>query len=230
MSLNSHQDIRQSIERRILSGEWALGARIPDEAKLAEEYGCARTTVNRALRALAENGMVIRKRKGGTRVNPAPVKQARLEIPVLREQVEASDGIYRHQVLNMSVTAPPADVRNQLRLSPKQKAFYIETIHLADEKPYAFEVRWVNMTAVPGIVDAPFEELSINEWLVRTVPFSSGEVRFSAIGADKAVASALDTKVGQALFVIDRTTWLGDAFITMMKLYYREGHVLHSRL
>ncbi|HBN93299.1 MAG TPA: GntR family transcriptional regulator, partial [Hyphomonas sp.] len=99
MTKMTHQIIRQSILERIQKGEWGLGDLIPGEASLAEEYGCARTTINRALQGLADEGLVVRKRKGGTRVCNMPVRQARFDIPIVREQVEAFGGHYRHQVL-----------------------------------------------------------------------------------------------------------------------------------
>ena len=37
---NSHHDIRQALRDRIESGEWQLGALIPGEMALADEYGC----------------------------------------------------------------------------------------------------------------------------------------------------------------------------------------------
>ncbi len=71
------QSIRAEGLRRIHDGLWAPGARIPDEADLAGEFGCARATVNRALRSLAEDGFLERRRKGGTRVALTPVRKAR---------------------------------------------------------------------------------------------------------------------------------------------------------
>lgn len=230
MTTNSHAAIRESLLERIQAGEWALGDRIPDEIDLAAEYGCARTTVNRALRALADDGLIVRKRKGGTRVNPFPMRKATLDIPVLREQIESTGGAYRHQTIEQKLKTPPASVRTRLRLKTGQKALYMETMHLADERPFAFEVRWVNTIAVPEILDAPLDALSANEWLVKTVPFSSGDVAFKAVSADKKVSKALEAQEGAAIFVVDRTTWLGDEFITTMKLYYREGYQLYSKL
>jgi len=226
----SHHSIRRSILDRIHSGEWALGDLIPSEASLAEEYGCARTTINRALQALADTGLLVRKRKGGTRVCQMPVRQAKFEIPIIREQVEANGSHYRHQLLAKKVKTPPAAIRTRLSISPETRALYLETIHLADDRPYAFERRWVNMLAIPKVSEAPLESLSVNEWLVKTVPFSSGDVTFSAMNATKKVAKALDTKAETAIFVIDRTTWFQDEFVTTMKLYYMRGYQLYSRL
>jgi GntR family histidine utilization transcriptional repressor len=226
----SHQAIRAAVLDRIHTGEWPLGSLIPGEVELAEEYGCARTTVNRALRALAEEGLVIRKRKGGTRVCATPVRQAKFEIPIIREQVEASGGTYSHKVLERRIVMPPEAVATQLNLDRGIEALRLVTIHQSNGQPYAFEERWVNLQAVPTIVDASLDTISANEWLVKTVPFSSGDVSFSAINAADHVAEALNTKSGAALFLVDRTTWLEDQVITTMKLSYHEGYQLYSQL
>ena len=64
MTLN--QRIRGDIERRIHSGEWPPGHRIPSEHELTLAYGCSRMTVNKALGALAEAGMIERRRRAGS--------------------------------------------------------------------------------------------------------------------------------------------------------------------
>ena len=230
MTAISHHSIRQSLLGRIQSGEWALGALIPAETDLASEYGCARGTVNRALQALADDGLVVRKRKGGTRVCQMPVRQAKFEIPVLREQVESSGSIYGHRIIEKKLETPPTSIRKRLHIPSGVKALHLQTIHLADGKPYAFEERWVNTQAVPEILNAPLDTISANEWLVKTVPFSSGDVVFSAVNANKEIAASIETDEGTAIFAIDRTTWLDDEFITTMALYYKKGFQLHSQL
>ena len=58
-----HRRIAGDIERRIASGEWRPGFRIPTEAELTAEYGCARMTVSRAMSDLAARGLVVRRRR-----------------------------------------------------------------------------------------------------------------------------------------------------------------------
>lgn len=230
MANASHHSIREAMQRRIHSGEWELGALIPAEILLAEEYGCARTTVNRALQALADDGLLVRKRKGGTRVSKMPVQKAKFEIAIIRDQVEATGSLYNHRLQNMQTKLLPTSICLRLGISGQTKAIYLETIHLSDGHPFAFETRWINIEAVPKALGAPFETISANEWLVKTIPFSSGDVMFSALSANENISEALDVKSGAALFVVDRTTWFEDAFITTMKLYYKEGFQLCSKL
>jgi len=227
---STHTAIRESLRTRIEAGEWALGALIPGEIELSAEYGCARATINRALRSLADEGLIERKRKGGTRVRPLPLKQAVFAIPVVREQVESTGSSYRHEIITRKQKVPPPSIRTRLRIKNGDKALYLETIHLADGRPFSFEVRWVNIHAVPGILTAPLELISANEWLIQSAPFSSGDLMFSAVNANKHIASALDARDDAAIFVVDRTTWLGDDFITTTKLYYKEGYQLYSTI
>lgn len=226
MTQATHQGIREAIRERIVAGEWKLGELIPGEVEFAEEYACSRTTVNRALQALAEEGIVERKRKGGTRVRPVPMPQAQLRIPLLREQVEARGKSYEPRILLRESRVPPDAIRHRMKLGPAARSSYIETLHLADANPFAFERRWVNLQTVPEFDSAVLSGLSANEWLVRTVPFSRGEVTLRARNAGATVADRLGTASDAALFTMDRTTWLDDRSVTAMTLYYAPGYRL----
>ncbi|MDE1467757.1 GntR family transcriptional regulator [Aurantiacibacter sp. D1-12] len=224
MKRTTHQGIREAIRARIISGEWKLGERIPGEVALAEEYGCSRTTVNRALQTLAQEGMVERKRKGGTRVRPLPTSQAQFRIPIMREQVESRGHRYSHRIESREVRVPPMAIRKQLELPDNDPAAYVESLHLADGKPFAFEKRWVNLGSVPAFSDADLSHESANEWLVRHVPFSRGEVRLSASAANAKQARLLGTDKGAPLFTMHRLTWFEERTITAIELSFAPGY------
>lgn len=220
MSGNSHSAIREDMRKRIVAGEWQLGEQMPNEVEFADEYGCARTTVNRALRALAEEGLIERKRKGGTRVRPMPTRQAQLTIPIMREQVEGSGRTYSHRILAREVRQAPSETVARMRLGRQTRLVWLETLHVGDDRAFALERRWINLDAVPDFEQADLTELSANEWLVRTVPFSNGEVALCATSADADQARLLEVDEGAPLFTLQRTTWLDEQPVTTMMLYY----------
>ncbi|MCA8888668.1 MAG: UTRA domain-containing protein [Parvularculaceae bacterium] len=230
MNERTHQGLKESIRIRIISGEWPPDTVMPGEADLAQEYGCSRTTVNRALQSLADDGLIERKRRAGTRVKDVPTRQAKIQIPLVRHEVEATGAQYGHHVLLREIAKPPQPVATRLRLSSGDDAFHLHTVHLADNQPLAFEDRWVNVAAAPGILTAPLDAISANEWLLRQVPYSSGDVAFCAKIAGETEANALGVPVGSALFTIDRVTWRDGEFITAMRLYYRPGYELKTKL
>lgn len=100
LDTNSWQGIKSEVMRRINDRLWKPGDLIPGEVELAEEFGCARATVSRALRELAETGLLDRKRKAGTRVALNPVRKATVEIPVIRKDVESRGNAYSFDLLD----------------------------------------------------------------------------------------------------------------------------------
>lgn len=62
--------VTEEIARRVVGGEWAVGAALPTEIDLADELGVARTSVREALSRLKAKGLVAARQKAGTRVLP----------------------------------------------------------------------------------------------------------------------------------------------------------------
>ncbi|WP_169569078.1 UTRA domain-containing protein [Sneathiella limimaris] len=217
---SSFQDIKADILEKIKTGLWSPGDTIPGEEKLAESYGCSRVTVNRALRELAETGFVERRRKSGTRVSEKTVRDARLQIPIVREEIEAKGAKYQFVLLDKTEIQATDKVRRLLGVSENAPVLHVRCLHLADGRPYQYENRWINLEKVPAARDQTFEAISPNEWLIRKEPFSNAEHTFSAALADEETAKLLEIEVGDALFVVERRTWQDDASITAVELKF----------
>lgn len=216
--------------RRISERIWTPGALIPGEVELAQEFGCARATVNRALRQLAEAGLLDRRRKGGTRVARYPVRKATLDIPVTRLEIEGRGVPYRHVLLQREICSPPRAVCETMNVSQTAQLLHLPALHFADEEPFLYEDRWVNMAAVPEIQYETFADINANEWLIEHALFSRGDIRFSAANATKEDAKILQCEVKQAIFVIDRTTWNKDQSVTSVRLAYAPGFHMRSQI
>ncbi|MBE9477311.1 MAG: GntR family transcriptional regulator, partial [Proteobacteria bacterium] len=96
---NSYSDIKKTVLARIRDHTWPPGSIIPGEVELSEEFGCARATVNRAMRELAEDGILDRKRKAGTRVNKFPIRHAKFAIPLIRTEITSTGAAYRYTLI-----------------------------------------------------------------------------------------------------------------------------------
>jgi GntR family transcriptional regulator, histidine utilization repressor len=218
------------VERRIYTREWEPGQSIPNEADLAVELGCARVTVNRALRTLAEMGLLDRRRKAGTRVALHPVGKATLSIPLIRSEIEAAGKSYRYHLLGQQIEPALAAVTQQFALEAGAKLLHVTALHEADETPYVIEDRWINTTLMPHLTEVSFARLSANEWLLQNTPFTHGDINFGAKNASQREAQLLATKTDTALFVTSRTTWDQNAALTMVELVFHPGHRKHTQL
>ena len=126
----SWQAIQAEVLQRIRNRQWPPGELIPNEADLAEEFGCARATVNRALRELAEAGYLDRRRKAGTRVALNPVRKATLEIPVIHHEVEARGGVYGYALISREMAPAPLQIRSRMGLPAGAALLHARALHL----------------------------------------------------------------------------------------------------
>jgi DNA-binding FadR family transcriptional regulator len=67
---NLHRKLAQSIGNQILSGVYAPGAILPNEADWCRIYGASRTTVREAVKTLTAKGLLKSRTKIGSRVEP----------------------------------------------------------------------------------------------------------------------------------------------------------------
>jgi GntR family histidine utilization transcriptional repressor len=217
------ETIRAEVLRRIRAREWPPGGLIPGEETLAEEFGVARATVNRALRDLAEAGVIERKKRAGTRVAELPVRRARLDIPVIRLDVLARGLAYSFDLLADRTAPAPVPVTSRLGLPEATPMRYLETLHLAGGRPYVLESRWLNPAILPE--PAPdFARESVNEWLVTHVSLVSGDIAFTAEPATPREAEVMGIPPGTALLVAERTTQGTTGPVTLVRLAHAPGH------
>nr|WP_319391703.1 GntR family transcriptional regulator [uncultured Cohaesibacter sp.] len=220
--------IKAEVLRRINERIWQPGEIIPNESDLAEEFHCARTTVNRALRELANSGIVTRKRKAGTRVAINPPHKAVLTIPIIREEVEAKGATYRQSLLIRENRSLPAFLGGAFRVSDDTPLLYTETVHFSDNQPFIYEERYTNLLAVPDFETLDLERLTANEWLVQNAPYTGGDASFFAVSADSRLARAFDIPIGGALFATERSTWFAERPITHVRLIYHPGYRMRT--
>ena len=228
MSRTNWEDIRTEAMRRIRARVWFPGAVIPTEEDLALEFGCARATVSRALRDLAEAGVLERRRKAGTRVALHPVRKATLDIAVTRLEVESRGQVYGYHLIGLVRAATPVAVKSKLGLAQiAQDWLNIRCLHMADGAAFLYEDRWLNPTMLPD--PAPdFASVSANEWLVSHVSYTRGDITFSASSATDVDVQMLGVAPGAALFITERSTWGEAVPITWVRLAHAPGYRLHT--
>jgi GntR family histidine utilization transcriptional repressor len=226
---NNWGEIRDEIKRRVLDRELLPGAKLPSDQELAEEFGCARTTVQRAMQDLVLSGTVNRRRKGGTRIALHPITRTTFDIPITRLEIETAGKEYGYYLVSREILVTPPNVASSFGLSKPMEMLHVVALHLADKKPYIFEDRWIAHATTPEIMDVDLSRESANEWLIRNRPYSDCEVRFLAKKAAPHEAELLAADSDDALFVIERTTWINNAPITMVRAIAAPGYQLVTK-
>jgi len=213
------QTIRSDLERNIASGKWPPGYRIPFEHELMVQYQCSRMTVNRVLSLLAEKGLIERQRRAGSFVRKpsTTIESVALDIPHIPVDVALRGHVYSYRLLNRRLRKPAKSIPHELELAPKGTLVAVECLHLADNKPFAYESRVINPVAVPTVLDESFADEAPGTWLLQNIPWTRAEHHIRAVNLSRGTATRLGVRAGTASLVIARRTWLGKVPITYVE-------------
>lgn len=223
------RDVIDTIVTRITRGPWGPGTLLPSEIDLAAEFGCSRSTMNRALRDITDMGLIERKRKAGTRVRLTPIRAARFEMPLVRADIEKTGATYRYELIQRDIGPAPDWLCDKMPLDQNSPALHLVCVHYANDRAFQLEDRWINLAALPQAAHQGFTDIGPNEWLIATVPFSEVEISFLAKAADDLTAKYLGHSQGDPVFCIERATWWQTLPMTCVTLSHAPNHRLTTR-
>jgi GntR family histidine utilization transcriptional repressor len=213
-----YDQIKRAILSNIHSGDWPPGHRIPAEEDLATHFGTARMTVNRALRALTESRLIVRKRRAGSFVAHPPSPSAMLEIVDMASAIPARGQSYQYECLRNETVKADAETASRLRVEPGDPLRHIICRHRADGAIVELEERWINLALLPDAANQSFTDTAPVAWLLAAAPWTEAEHTVSARNADKRLAGLIDTHPGAACLVLERRTFQGESVVTFARL------------
>jgi GntR family transcriptional regulator, histidine utilization repressor len=216
-----YSEIQRDIERKITTGEWIPGTRIPPERDLVDTYNCSRMTVNKALSSLASAGLITRKRRSGSFVAQPRLEEPLMHIQDIRAEILAIDRTYSFEITdrNVRTIVESIDARH-VGVPIGTRMLTLDVIHYADDLPFTLESRQINIDAVPDAETVDFKLEPPGSWLLQNVPFNDGEHSIRAISADSAIAKKLQVVDRTACISIARRTWNNGDLITFVRLVY----------
>lgn len=226
--MNTWQSVRAEVLERIRSREWAPGELIPTEEQLSQELGCARATVNRALRELADSGIIERRRKVGTRVASTAARKATLEMPAIRDEIEALGATYGYTLTVFEERMPSEQAMRALQVDADHKLILIQARYLADGEPHCCKSLWLNPQSLPVPKRSMLESLPPHEWLASQVPLTHSRYAILAEGASGLCATYLGVEEGTPVLGVERTNWVDATPVSFARQFYRPQHRLVS--
>jgi GntR family histidine utilization transcriptional repressor len=224
-----YQTVKEALQHRIETGALQVGDQLPSEESIALEFGCSRLTAHRAVRELAAEGYVERRRRAGTTVLPREGGGVLIRIPLIRDEIEALGKTYRYELLDRRIIGAPQKIAAELGVGAGTDVVNVRCRHWADRTVWQFEDRWINPETAPGLRDQSFDRMSPNRWLLTHVPYSDVVHEITAVAATKAQAVRLGVAIGAPLLQTRRLTSLHGRGITTVTLLHPGGsYVLRS--
>ena len=210
-----YAQIKHAIERRIASGEWTAGQKLPSENELVDALG-----VNRALRELTQQGLIQRVHGLGSFVAEAPRHASLIELQDIALEIEQRGRRHRSRVLAQEKLPAPANIAARMEIAPQTPVYHLRAVHYQDDLPIQLEERYVNPEAMPEFIEQDFDTVTATAYLLHQFKPDEMEHRVSAVLPDAGTRALLGLEPGQPCLQLTRRTWKDARVVTHVTLTY----------
>jgi len=218
-SIPAYQQLKTHVLRMIESETWRRGDMIPSEEALAKEFGLSRMTVNRAMRELVTERVLMRVRGSGTFVADTRYESTLIEIRNIAEEIKARGDQHTSRLLLLERTRDPLALQT-LGLPPDGPAFHSRIVHFENEVPIQLEDRHVNGLVFPDYLEQDFEAQTPNEYMTSVAPAQGAQYWVTARQAPSTVRQALRMAIGEPCLVLHRRTRVRGRIATDVVLWH----------
>jgi GntR family transcriptional regulator len=230
-----YQQIKGLITRSLQSGEWKPGEAIPSEIELAARYKVSQGTVRKAIDALADENLVVRRQGKGTFV--ATHSEQKIQYRFLRLTPDSGEaGGVQRRFIDCRRMRAPADIARALDLKGGDTAVQVRRLLHFRAKPVVLDDIWLPSNLFKGLTaerlsgyQGPMYGLFETEFGVRMI---RAEEQLRAVAADAAAAELLQLEVGAPLLSVERLSrTYGDKPVELRRgLYNTQSHYYRNEL
>lgn len=227
-----YEKVKQTISDNIASGVWRPHDRIPSEAELVAQFGFSRMTINRALRELTDEGLLVRLQGVGTFVAEPKGQSALFEIRSIADEIAARHHQHRCEVLMLEQTQANALQATALNVREGTLIFHSVMVHYENDLPVQIEDRCVNAGVVPDYLAQDYSQTTPHAYLSLIAPLTEGEHIVEAVRATAEECALLNIKEHDPCLLIHRRTWSASHIVSHARLlfpgsrYRLQGHFM----
>ncbi|KMM83016.1 transcriptional regulator, GntR family [Pseudomonas taetrolens] len=212
--------VKQAIAQKIRSGAWLPNSKLPSESELLNLLGVSRMTINRALRELTIEGLLVRMQGVGTFVAVPKGQSALFEIRNIAQEISERGHAHRCEVILLEELAPKSSLALPFALDGIKRVFHSVMVHHENDMPVQIEERFVNAAIAPDYLLQDFTRTTAYAYLMQLAPLTGGEHVVEAIHAKSAECRLLQIKRNEPCLLIRRRTWSAQGLVGSARLVY----------
>ncbi|MBP2097430.1 GntR family transcriptional regulator [Enterococcus rivorum] len=155
-----YKHIADEIEQKIISGQYLLGAPLPDQVKLAQEYDTTRVTIQKAIKILVQKGLVYSRQGSGMYVK----KNALIsDHSMVGDSVKGTskrlndDRTISTKVIAFEVRFPTETECEYLMIKKEVPVYDTIRLRFADKEPFKLEYSLFPADLISGMTQATLE-------------------------------------------------------------------------
>lgn len=230
-----YRQIKDLLMRSLQGGEWRPGEMIPSEVELAARFKVSQGTVRKAIDALADESVLVRRQGKGTFV--ATHTEQRIQFRFLRLMPDDGEvGGTSRRFIDCRRLRAPADVARALGLKAGDAVLQVRRVLSFRGKPVVLDDIWLPGQSFKGLTAerlaeyrGPMYALFESEFGVHMI---RAEEKLRAVAAQADAATLLGVAAGAPLLSVERLSFTyGDRPVELRRgLYDTSAHFYRNNL
>jgi GntR family transcriptional regulator len=224
-----HAQAEMLLRQLIQEEEYQNGKTLPNEVELAKKLAISRTTLRQSINKLVFEGLLVRKKRSGTRVTQNAISSKSNNWLSFSQEMKLRGIPIRNFELHVTWVTPDEQLINFFDIKPDRKVLKMERVRGRPDEPFVYFVSYfhprVGLTGDEDFKRPLYEMLEQEHHVIATL--SKEEI--SAVAADALVADKLRVTNGSPLlfrkrFVFDQ----GERPIEYNLGYYKASSFVYT--
>jgi GntR family transcriptional regulator len=224
-----HAQAEMLLRQLIQEEDYQNGKVLPNEVELAKKLAISRTTLRQSINKLVFEGLLVRKKRSGTRVAQNAVSSKSNNWLSFSQEMKLRGITIRNFELHVTWVTPDEQLTNFFEIKPDRKVLKMERVRGRPDEPFVYFVSYfhprVGLTGDEDFKRPLYEMLEQEHHVIATL--SKEEI--SAIAADALIAEKLRVASGSPLlfrkrFVFDQ----GERPIEYNLGYYKANSFVYT--
>ena len=210
--------VKSYILEMIKDGRLKSDDRVPSENELTDLLGVSRMTVNRALRELADDGILTRLAGVGTFVADSRPHSHVLRVKNIADEIRIRGHQHSAKVRVLKAVKANSELAHRLEVREGDPLYHSVILHLENAQPIQLEDRYVCPRLAPDYLNVDFTKTTPNVYLTQVAPLHSSEHVVRAVLPSKRIRRLLNMDDTEPCLLIRRRTWSGGRPVSLVDL------------
>lgn len=163
-----YKQLKDILQKKIYSGEWAYGSKIPSEAELCGQYGISKMTVRLAVNELAQLGYLYRRQGKGTFVSVPKIAQKLTSFYSFSEDITSMGYSVKSDILEFGIIPCSDGVAEKLERSAGDGVYSIRRLRYVNSTPFALETSYIPNGKINGLSAEAIRDTGLYNTIERT--------------------------------------------------------------
>lgn len=197
---------------RIKAGEWQVGTFLPNEYRLATEYGVSIGTIRSAVSLLAREGVVVRQQGRGTLVVDTRERNLAHQLNRIRRCGDGEVRVLNTTILSQDIRTCDHELAAALNLDAGEDVHRITRLSVLEDTGILHDTIYLPVKLYKDMADPENYRRSVANLAVRNnLLVDKVEERITAIKCPPELADLLEVETQEPVLRIERTLYTASA-------------------